>query len=1099
MKKLTRIRLVNWYHILDETIPVGGSVLFMGDNGSGKSTLLDAIQFALVADLSQMRFNQAANEQAARSLQSYTRWMTNSGGTKESHQYNRGDCTTYVLLEFSEPEGLFTIGAVVDSFKDGRDPSRLHFIANETEIAKVPVYRDGSRVPLSTTEFRQRMGTRKGFSYSRDPGPYRDNLMTRLGRLSPEFTKILVKALAFKPLGQVTQFVMDFLLDPRPLETQSLQANLASYKALEQKAKEAERRIACLERITEKNTELIRLKDEILAFDYLRNRGRAGIEEEKIAHWSASLAEATEGHRRIEASISGMKEEIARSESGIASLYRSLHENEAYRERERLKDDLVREARDADVTRRELQSLLGKRSEFLGTLEKFRILHPTLPPEVDGEALRDLAFAFRREQEKGQAELERLKAEGKELEAKLSDLRNGVRPVMKEAKILKELIEDRLHCGAPFLCELLEVDDEKWQGAVEGYLNTRRFDLVVEPKVYARALRLYEEEKRQMGIHSVGLVDVEKFEQGYSGARAGHARAGSLAEVISSDHSGAKAYADFLMGDTMRCESERELRKYSRAITTTCMVYQNHAARQTPFHVFDTWFIGKRGTARLIERTEAEINALFEKFKTTADAISRAEKLRTLAERAEKLWPEVEKVPAVEQALAECEREIERLSGLMQAVSTDEIQSLEKEYEKLRTAKTLLEGSLEAALRASGDADRRILELKSDIEEASKQRDLVLAELSARFGGDEGRLRAKEFEGRYGAELAKGRGPYDVVRIYDSSWQGRQTQSANVLEQLAALRSDYNNLFGFAAAASGEDVSPYLAELHSWKTSLLPDYLERIAKAKDAALQQLMEDIVHKLRENLDRVPSQFEQINRALRGFHFGLDQYQFSHRVKRDFEPFYKMIQEAARYEKQPLFETNWRERFRSGGALEALFTSLVSGSSMRVQEELQQYSDYRQYFDYDLEIRHSDGSISYYSQVNRWKSGGETQTPYYIAVLASLYRLYRLQPESSGKKDRGTIGLVLLDEAFNKMDESHLRATLEFTRKLGLQLVMATPKERAEFIIPQAESCWIVMKDPQTGHAFLLDYHQDLADEAESSIAEVGASGDESTLVH
>jgi uncharacterized protein YPO0396 len=70
---LSAIRLVNWYHFADETFRLGGSCLLLGDNGSGKSTVLDAVQWALVADQQQARFNKAANEQSRRSLYGYVR------------------------------------------------------------------------------------------------------------------------------------------------------------------------------------------------------------------------------------------------------------------------------------------------------------------------------------------------------------------------------------------------------------------------------------------------------------------------------------------------------------------------------------------------------------------------------------------------------------------------------------------------------------------------------------------------------------------------------------------------------------------------------------------------------------------------------------------------------------------------------------------------------------------------------------------------------------------------------------------------------------------------------------------------------------------
>ena len=45
MKKLTRLKLINWHRFSDVTIDFGDSTLISGENGAGKSTLLDAIQF----------------------------------------------------------------------------------------------------------------------------------------------------------------------------------------------------------------------------------------------------------------------------------------------------------------------------------------------------------------------------------------------------------------------------------------------------------------------------------------------------------------------------------------------------------------------------------------------------------------------------------------------------------------------------------------------------------------------------------------------------------------------------------------------------------------------------------------------------------------------------------------------------------------------------------------------------------------------------------------------------------------------------------------------------------------------------------------------
>lgn len=48
MKKLTRVKLINWHRFVNETIDLEKSTLISGENGAGKSTLLDAIQFVII-------------------------------------------------------------------------------------------------------------------------------------------------------------------------------------------------------------------------------------------------------------------------------------------------------------------------------------------------------------------------------------------------------------------------------------------------------------------------------------------------------------------------------------------------------------------------------------------------------------------------------------------------------------------------------------------------------------------------------------------------------------------------------------------------------------------------------------------------------------------------------------------------------------------------------------------------------------------------------------------------------------------------------------------------------------------------------------------
>ena len=60
MKKLVKIRLINWHYLSNETIEIEGNTLLSGPNASGKSTIMDAITYILTAG--DTMFNLAANE-----------------------------------------------------------------------------------------------------------------------------------------------------------------------------------------------------------------------------------------------------------------------------------------------------------------------------------------------------------------------------------------------------------------------------------------------------------------------------------------------------------------------------------------------------------------------------------------------------------------------------------------------------------------------------------------------------------------------------------------------------------------------------------------------------------------------------------------------------------------------------------------------------------------------------------------------------------------------------------------------------------------------------------------------------------------------------
>src|SRR5438128_9712618 len=171
MKQIRRIKLINWHRFTHQMIHVDGNLLLISDNASGKSTIFDALQVCLVANMTSVRLNRAANEGGDRDLRTYVRGLVSSGDLNaDDARYLRQDATAYILVEFSEddakaketrakangkpgPQTAFVLGVVIDALGDGRH-KKEHFIASGLTIEDMPCL-DPQRVACSASEFRR--------------------------------------------------------------------------------------------------------------------------------------------------------------------------------------------------------------------------------------------------------------------------------------------------------------------------------------------------------------------------------------------------------------------------------------------------------------------------------------------------------------------------------------------------------------------------------------------------------------------------------------------------------------------------------------------------------------------------------------------------------------------------------------------------------------------------------------------------------------------------------------------------------------------------------------------------------------------------------
>jgi len=323
------------------------------------------------------------------------------------------------------------------------------------------------------------------------------------------------------------------------------------------------------------------------------------------------------------------------------------------------------------------------------------------------------------------------------------------------------------------------------------------------------------------------------------------------------------------------------------------------------------------------------------------------------------------------------------------------------------------------------------------------------------------------------------RQPLETVLANAVRYEGDyQTAEARSRDKLREAKHGYSLKYDFGYDEA-EDAARYAAERDRFIASELPQYEERIAEQRRLAEQELVENFIHRLREQIEDARQQLDFLNTTLRDLRFGGERFQFVSHPAPAVRPVYDMIMDSQQILGDSLFESDFRQKHQAGWDL--LFERLTAGPDEALVPELRELQDYRNYLEYDVRIHYPNNDRALLSQINQKKSGGETTTPFYVAMAASFAQAYRLnQPRPSD-----TIRLALFDEAFSKMDTARTASALQFMRDTGLQVLLATPPDKSGALLAHVDSVRTVVR--KDGHSFVVEIDRDeLLQQAERAAA-------------
>lgn len=1108
---LSKICLNNW-HYIDRKILIlnDGINFFTGHSGSGKSTVLDALQIVLYADTDGRRFfNKAAADDSDRSLIEYLRGMVNIGENNES-QYlrNQNFSSTIVLeLEQTETHEKQCVGIVFDVDTATNEISRLFFWHRDGILENH--YRGDCRC-LTTAEVReylQRTFPQDQFYCGSSNERFRRQLYDiYLGGLDREkFPRLFKRAIPFKMNIKLEDFVKEYICMEQDIHIEDLQESVMQYGRMQNKIDETLEEIQKLTEIREAYCVYKEKQRQVEACVYQMDRLEMLHLEQKIE----------ENHDRIQ----GRTEEISRQDARRRTLEREQKElradyeevlvqiaNSGYsnrkKELENLNETLERlggsKARWQQTVAR-LKLWIDKEvtpNQTIWDIEKF-IKGSISVEEIERlqKNLAEIKDGLTEERQETAGRIKSIQKEEKELREELRELKQGKKAYPRELEEAKFELRNRLHerCGkfvnVHILADLLDVKDERWHNAVEGYLGSSKLLLIVEPEYAKDALEIYKEMDKRKYFRAAVLDTEHVSKSEYA------VRPGSLAEEITAKAPYVQSYIRFFLGNVMKCESEEELRRCKIGITSDCVLYHSFRLQHiNPDNYTRRAYIGEMSMRHRIRQLETKCEALQEERLPLQETI---EELRHLLELEMLPLPAADYMQWIADAgeIAGKEKRKVQLREQIERLREESVSILEEQ-------KTNLLQRIDEKKEAADSVSREIWQNESDVDGLKKAviaYEAELAEKTKAMRGHQEKMDTECLETEFEAYLSTRKSVnYDYLKRQKAAeCQPLQNQAEQEYKNLIEIRSKYTSRYPnrtFSATATDNEVYDKL--LDTLQCDDLEQYREAAKEQAKSAVEHFKDDFVFKIRSAIREAYQRKDELNRIISRLDFGKDKYQFVITKNKGADgKYYRMFMDDALQidpmqlgggiENQMNMFTMEHEA-EYGEMMKELINIFIPPENATREEldeakkNMDKYADYRTYLSFDMQqivkSKHAGGDSHMrigLSRMIKKNSGGEGQNPLYVALLASFAQVYRINLSPKIRRSP-TIRLVVLDEAFSKMDAEKVATCISLIRGLGFQAIISATNDKIQNYLENVDKTF-VYANPNKRHISIQEFEK------------------------
>jgi len=666
----------------------------------------------------------------------------------------------------------------------------------------------------------------------------------------------------------------------------------------------------------------------------------------------------------------------------------------------------------------------------------------------ESPSLRDQLLALSNKRKDQQAKIHQ-QIESKQLEIRRLENKSVSYPPHVQVA-LNEISQQCPDAKPAVLCDFIEIMDSQWQMAIEGYIGGARFSIIVEEEYEAQAIAIVR------GIK--GRRNNARVIQGSKASRDAarlHPPKNSILDLMRFEHKTAEYYIKASYGSVLRVDDEQALRKTARGICSNGLGSGNYSMFRCDVDDADLVFgQGARARALLAKQEQLDSNLM------------QSQKIEQEHREVANCFDWVDKIKSPRSAetvkvLLELYRTLQNSEQQLENLDLTEFEELEASLTELDVEYRETDEKINNCHKTTGELGQKskslvatIAKLANEQEEIAEQQDMGEAAIyemtntSSNLDPDTALASAEQRARDASFSLV------DQIQGFTKKLQSSErslaakimqhNQQCNTHSTIVYLTpSDDPNHFEFYKAISKIKVD--VAAVHnSLRNNVLVGKHETLLKLKDSFNTAFVTNLCHSIYQSINEGKRVLEDLNVELEHHRFGDDQerFYFGFSWIPEFLEYHRFFKEVINNpnlgDGASLFDAELSSK--SILVRDKLLGMLLDKDAQTALRELKRISDYRNYRNYEIykePLNKEAIALSTYGT----GSGGQLETPAYIIRSAAITSAFKFNEGDTHCR------MVLVDEAFSKMDETRSRQVIHYlTESLGLQLVFIMPTSKS-----------------------------------------------------